>query len=255
MKVLLPLKSSRVALQSTRTRRGEKNVGWASIRSEVLESCAVALRRMGDSDIGSIAVTSASRHEGRTTVAVALAATASVELRRKTILLDLDLARGGVEKLVSVGPGPGVADFLGGQLSVDECLQRVDRDLEIMPAGAVRDNPDRAAGTERFSELIEQLRERCEFLVADLPPLSSGVAAARIADRFESVALVVRAGAVAVSDIQQTLLVLKQRPFVILNGVDSGQRSWLRRILRYPSRPDGVLRILLPSSQPLRRES
>jgi succinoglycan biosynthesis transport protein ExoP len=208
------------------------DVGWASIRPEVFDSCAVALRRMGDSDIGSIAVTSTARQEGRTTVAVALAATASIELHRTTILLDLDLARPGIEKLIPVRPGPGVAGFLNGGLSIAECLQRVDENIEIMPAGAIPNNADPAAMIGLLGDLIEQLRDRCEVLVADLPPMSSGVAAARIADLFESVTLVVRAGGVAVSEIEQTLSVLTQRPFVILNGVDSARRSRVRRTLR-----------------------
>jgi protein-tyrosine kinase len=229
-RVVADIMTGRLPIQATH-RRGT-DVGWASIRSEVLEACAIALRHMGDADIGSIAVTSTSRQEGRTTVAVALAATASIELHRKTILLDLDLARGGVGKLASVAPSPGVADFLYGDLSVDDCLQQVDPDIEIMPAGAVMDNPGPAVMTGRLSDLIEQLRDRCEVLVADLPPLSSGVNAARIADLFASVILVVRAGAVAVSEIEQTLSVLNQRPFVVLNGVASGTRSRVRRVLR-----------------------
>lgn len=211
--------------------RGSTDVGWASIRPEVLESCSIALRRMGD-DIGSIAVTSTSRREGRTTVAVALAATASIQLHRKTILIDLDLERGGIEKLVSVSPAPGAAEFLSGDLSIDECLQRVDRDIEIMPAGSVRGTENMAARIGQLGELIKQLRDRCDVLIADLPPLNSGVVAARMADLFESVTLVVRAGAVAVPRIEQTLSILHQQPFVILNGVGSSQTSWMRRILR-----------------------
>jgi hypothetical protein len=35
-----------------------------------------------------------------------------------------------------------------------------------------------------------------------------------------------------VPDIEQTLSVLSQRPFAILNGVASAQPSWIRRMLR-----------------------
>jgi Mrp family chromosome partitioning ATPase len=212
--------------------RGSTDVGWAFIRPEVLESCSMALRRMGDADIGSIAVTSMSRREGRTTVAVALAATSAIALHHKTILVDLDLERGGVEKVVSVGAAPGVAEFLHGDLSIDQCLQRVDRDIEIMPAGGLRASADVTARIGRLGELIEQLRDRCDVLIADLPPLSSGVVSARVADLFESVTLVVRAGAVAVPRIEQTLPILHHRPFVILNGVGSWKTSWIRRLRR-----------------------
>jgi Mrp family chromosome partitioning ATPase len=82
-----------------------------------------------------------------------------------------------------------------------------------------------------LADLIQQLGDRCDVMVADLPPMSSGVTAARIADLFESVTLVVRAGGVTVPDIEQTASVLSQRPFVILNGTAAPRSSWVHRIL------------------------
>jgi Mrp family chromosome partitioning ATPase len=208
-----------------------RQIEWASIRPEVLQSCSVALRRMGDSSIGSIAVTSTSRGEGRTTVALGLAATASLELRRKTILLDLDLEHGAIEKMTAVGPGPGVVEFLYEEASIEDCLQPVDSDVDIVRAGLLRDRGGVATRIERLADLIQQLGDRCDVMVADLPPMSSGVTAARIADLFESVTLVVRAGGVTVPDIEQTASVLSQRPFVILNGTAAPRSSWVHRIL------------------------
>jgi Mrp family chromosome partitioning ATPase len=186
---------------------------------------------MGDSSIGSIAVTSTSRGEGRTTVALGLAATASLELRRKTILLDLDLEHGAIEKMTAVGPGPGVVEFLYEEASIEDCLQPVDSDVDIVRAGLLRDRGGVATRIERLADLIQQLGDRCDVMVADLPPMSSGVTAARIADLFESVTLVVRAGGVTVPDIEQTASVLSQRPFVILNGTAAPRSSWVHRIL------------------------
>jgi Mrp family chromosome partitioning ATPase len=211
--------------------RPNVGLGWP-LRPEVLDSCSVALRRMGDSHISSLAVTSTLRGEGRTTIAAALAATASTELHRHTVLVDLDLERSGIEKMTSATPGPGVFEFLNEEASIDECIQPVGPNTEIMIAGAASDHTDLAARLGRLAELIEQLRGRCDFLVADLPPLSSGATAARIADLFEAVTLVVRAGGVAVPVIEQTVSVLSQRPFVILNRTTSPPGTWLRRVLR-----------------------
>jgi Mrp family chromosome partitioning ATPase len=209
---------------------GGTEIVWASIRPEVLDSCSVALRRMGDYETTSIAVTSTSPREGRTTVAVGLAAAASIQLHRKTILLDLDLEHGAIQEMTSVGPGPGVIDFLYNEASIEDCLQPVDQLAAVVRAGLPRDSAGTMARMGRLTDLIEQLGHRCDVLIADLPPLSSGVTTARVADLFQSVTLVVRAGAVAVADIEETASVLTQRPFVILNGTAAPPSSLIHKI-------------------------
>jgi O-antigen/teichoic acid export membrane protein/Mrp family chromosome partitioning ATPase len=208
--------------------------GWASIRPEVFHSCSVALRRMGDSDITSVAVTSTSRGEGRTTVAVGLAAAASMGLGLKTILLDLDLEHGSIDQVTSVGAGPGVIEFLYREATVEDCIQPVDDLVAVVRAGLPRDRAGLTARMGRLTDLIQQLRQRCDVLIADLPPLSAGITSARLADLFQSVTLVVRAGGVAVPHIEETALVLTQRPFVILNGTAAPPWSRIRNLLSTP---------------------
>jgi Mrp family chromosome partitioning ATPase len=190
----------------------------------------MALRRMGGVD-RSVAVTSASRREGRTTVAVGLAAAAASQHSRLTILLDLDLERGGIGKQTSVRPTPGVTDILREDLSVSDCLQSTSERLAVITAGAPCQPNDISAHLGRLSDLIAELRDRSEVLIADLPPLSSGVAAASMADLFEAVALVVRAGRVSVPHIEKSISVLTQRPFVILNAEATSRASRIRRTL------------------------
>ena len=72
------------------------------------------------------------------------------------------------------------------------------------------------------------------MLIADLPPLAPGTAAIRIAELFETLVLVVRAGGVDTQQIQEATSLLTQKPFVILNGTRSALPSWLRKIW-----PDG----------------
>jgi hypothetical protein len=53
-----------------------------------------------------------------------------------------------------------------------------------------------------------------------------------MADLFESVALVVRAGRVSVPHIEKSVSVLNQRPFVILNAEAVSRAARIRRALR-----------------------
>ncbi len=210
---------------------GRTSARWSFVRRQVVESCSVALRHMGDANANSIAVTSTFRGEGRTTVAVGLAATAAVELRRKVILLDLDLEHPSIDKMTSLGPGPGVVDYLCEEATVDDCLQPLHDGVEVIRGGSRRDPADVLTQTGRLAKLVQEVSSRCEVMIADLPPLSSGVTTARIADLFQSVTLVVRAGKVAVPNIEQAASVLTQRPFVIMNGMEARRQSRLLHFL------------------------
>jgi Mrp family chromosome partitioning ATPase len=207
----------------------DKAIPWPPVRPEVLDACFMALRRMGDADARSVAVTSAARREGRTTVAVGLATASAAQHDRSTILLDLDVERGTIGLQGPVQSGPGVTDFINGDASLEDCLQRASDRLAIITAGTPCQLEDIVAPSGRLFDLIDELRDRCEVLIADLPPLSSGVVAARMADHFESVALVVRAGRVSVPNIEKSVAVLNQRPFVILNGEALTRSARLRR--------------------------
>jgi MinD-like ATPase involved in chromosome partitioning or flagellar assembly len=197
---------------------------------EIMKSCSVALRLMGDGELTSLAVTSALPREGRTTIAIGLTAAAAMERRRTAILVDLDVERGSVESRVSVPPGPSLLDALEGTSNLDDCLVPVDEQVRILRAGPQRDAISLVAQQERLESLLNELRSRCNILVADLPPLSAGITTAHLADLFQRVALVVRAGSTPVGQIDRLASTLTQRPFVMLNRTER-RRSLLKRLV------------------------
>jgi tyrosine-protein kinase Etk/Wzc len=164
-------------------------------------------------------------------VAFGLAAASAWQHNRSTILLDLDLERATIGKQTSLGSKPGVTDWLHNDASIEDCLQETSEGLAIITAGVDCEPKEIVARLDRLSDLIEELRDGSEVLIADLPPLSSGVIAARMADLFESVALVVRAGRLSVPHIEKSVSVLNQRPFVILNAEAGPRSSRIRRAL------------------------
>jgi Mrp family chromosome partitioning ATPase len=204
---------------------------WAAVGTEVLQSCSVALRRMGGGQVGSIAVTSTSRREGRTTVAIGLTAAAAFEHGRRTILVDLDVERCSVESRIQVHPGPGLLDALDGRAPLGACVERVDDRVQVLRAGPPSNPGALVARIDRLAELLDNLKEAGDLIIADLPPLDSGIATAHLTDVFESVLLVVRAGGLDLPQIEHRASVLSQQPYVLLNGMDHS-RSIAGRIRR-----------------------
>ena len=195
-----------------------------------MKSCSVALRLMGDAELSSLAVTSTARREGRTTIAIGLVAAAVLEHQRTAVLVDLDVERGSVEGRMSLPPGPSLLEVLEGTASLDDCLVAVDQRVKVLRAGPQRDAISLVARQDELNSVLQELRSRCEIVVADLPPLSAGISTAHLADLFRCVALVVRAGVTPVPQIDQLASTLTQRPFVMLNRTESRRRSLLRRL-------------------------
>jgi Mrp family chromosome partitioning ATPase len=81
------------------------------------ERCRIALGRLvATEDEGVIAVCSARRGEGRSTVAAAVAASLSQSRTdTRVLLLDLDFGHPTQAQLLSVPPAPGLADFVEGR--------------------------------------------------------------------------------------------------------------------------------------------
>jgi Mrp family chromosome partitioning ATPase len=217
--------------RKSRRRRQKRTPGpgapvWVSARPEVLRSCAVALRRMGD-EVGSIGVTSTARREGRTTIAMGMAEAVSAN-GRNAILVDLDLQRPELRGAAAEQNVAGVRQILRGDASSEECLHRVGEHLQIIHAGS-RDADQNVVRSDRIADLIAELSGRCDVVVADLPSLQSGVDAARMSDEFESVVLVVRAGGVTIPEIEESISVLGGRPVVVLNGKGRPKRTLFGR--------------------------
>jgi Mrp family chromosome partitioning ATPase len=205
---------------------------WVSGSEEIMKSCSVALRHMGDADLTSLAVTSTARSEGRTTIAIGLAAAAVIEHRRTAILVDLDVERGSVENRVSVPPGPSLLDALEGTAALDDCLVPVDGWVNFLRAGPQRDAISLVERRDMLASLLRELGSRCDIVVADLPPLIDGITTAHLADLFQCVALVVRAGVTPVPQIDQFASTLTHRPYVMLNRTGMRRRSLLKQLVR-----------------------
>ena len=141
-----------------------------------------------------LAVTSPDSGDGKTTLAVAYAATAARRGRR-VVLLDADLARAGLTETLGYDReiGPGLADLLDGTAGLDACLAEGPVDGVTVLTGSVRPEAVDLL-TRRLPGLVEELLRRADQVVVDCPPLAEDDGQALLA-QLRTVLLVVRAGA------------------------------------------------------------
>ena len=144
-----------------------------------------------------ILVTSALPREGKTTAAANLAVTLA-QLGDKTVLVDADLRKPGVGRLLNLGTGKyaGLSSYLAGVSSLD--LVTVPHpaipNLVAIPTGPLPPNPADLLSSHKMSEAISELRKRFKFVVIDSPPVMAATDAVILSVQTDGVLLVVRSG-------------------------------------------------------------
>lgn len=140
-----------------------------------------------------IALTSALPGEGKTTTALALARVMAMN-GDKTIIVDADVRRAQLRMITQTNAdGVGLVELLHGDVTLDEAiepsgLQNLDQIIIHKPYFS----SENLFGNDLMPKILEQLSERYDTIILDLPPLV-GLADGRfLAALADAVALVIR---------------------------------------------------------------
>ena len=188
-----------------------------------------------------ILVSSALPREGKTTVAANLAVTLA-QLGDKTILVDADLRKPGVGRLLNLGTGKyaGLSSFLAGVSTLD--LVSVPHpaipNLTAIPTGPLPPNPADLLSSHKLTEAIAELRTKFKFIVIDSPPIMAASDAVILSVQADGVLLVVRSGETPKVAFIRTcdLLTSVKCHFlgIVLNAVDSSAPDYYYSYRYYP---------------------
>jgi succinoglycan biosynthesis transport protein ExoP len=210
----LPL-LGRIAEPSRRIRRK----GGLVMREEPASSLAEAFRMLRTNvefanvtrGARLIMVTSAVEGEGKSTTAANLAF-AFARQGKRVALVELDLRRPSLARIVGLDGGPGITDAAVHWTSVDEAIAHVTLSnghgpppngstnghgsvagkLDVLVAGSLPPNPGEFVGTRGVKDVLRELRERYDLVLIDSPPLLHVGDARALAAEVDAVLLVVR---------------------------------------------------------------
>ena len=188
-----------------------------------------------------ILVTSALPREGKTTAAANLAVTLA-QLGDKTVLVDGDLRKPGVGRLLNLGTAkyPGLSSYLAGVSTLDAVTvpHPVIPNLAAIPTGPLPPNPADLLSSHRLVEAIAELRKKYKFVVIDSPPIMAATDAVILSVQTDGVLLVVRSGQTPKEAFTRAreLLVSVKAPMlgVVLNAVDSSAPDYYYSYRYYP---------------------
>jgi succinoglycan biosynthesis transport protein ExoP len=188
-----------------------------------------------------ILVTSALPREGKTTAAANLAVTLA-QLGDRTLLIDADLRKPGIGRLLNLGSGKfaGLSSYLAGVSSLD--LVTIQHpaipNLSAIPTGPLPPNPADLLSSHKLADALVELRTRFKFIVIDTPPIMAATDAVILSVQADGVLIVVRSGETpkeAFTRTRDLLVSVKCHLLgVVLNAVDSSAPDYYYSYRYYP---------------------
>jgi capsular exopolysaccharide synthesis family protein len=141
-----------------------------------------------------IAITSSGPAEGKT-ISSANLAISYAQNGLKTLLIDLDMRKPRVEKILGLERfNVGVVNHILKDIPIERVTQNYMENLDVIPVGPLPPNPTALLTSKKFGELMNQLKEKYDKIVIDLPPILAAADALIIAKHADGLILVVRAG-------------------------------------------------------------
>lgn len=143
-------------------------------------------------EIDVVVVTSPAPGDGKTTVS-ALLAEAFARLGMRVLLIDADLRRPGLAKLVRVRQEPGLSEVLRRKVPLAEAVRDGwTENLRMLPTAPDTDAGDLVA--RNFRHVLDEARDDYDLVIVDTPPLLRTEDARSIAIHAKGILLVVAAG-------------------------------------------------------------
>ena len=169
-----------------------------------------------------IMVTSAMAGEGKTFTSVNLAMSIAAELDHTVMLVDADVARPSVPRVLGLPPGPGLLDILEGKVELSGALLRTNVDkLTILPSGTPHPRATELLASDAMGALLDDMATRYpdRIIIFDSPPLLLTTESRVLATHMGQIVVVVHAGRTLQSDVQHALSTIESCPvrMMVLN--------------------------------------
>jgi len=179
----------------------------------------------------SLLVTSPLPEDGRTTVAMNLAA-CSAQGGRKILVVDANFRQPAIRDLFPKCPADGLSSALVGQANWRDIIYEVQPNLHVLPSGILPPNPAELLGSDQMRQMIEEMTESYDQVIIDGAPCLLVSDSTILSTLVDGVILTVRAGANTYGIVQRARDMLQRVGAhlvgAVLNGVRISAGGYLR---------------------------
>lgn len=180
-----------------------------------------------------VTVTSPGSGDGKSFVASNLAL-AFADAGHRTLLVDGDVRRGALHRVLGTQRKPGLTDVLAGKSARDEAVQSTGYNaLDFIGCGTRLSGAPELLGSSAMAQLITGLRARYGVIVVDSPPLGAGVDAFAIGTITGNALIVLRTGTTDRELAEAKLDILDRLPIRVVGAVLNAVRE--NNVYRYYS--------------------
>ncbi len=157
-------------------------------------------------------VTSSVPGEGKTYTSINLALSFAQERDHTVLLVDCDVAKKGVSRMLGVAHMPGLMDLLENEyFSIGDALLRTDIEgLSVLSAGKHHEYATELLASQRMSHLVNEMASRYEdrIIIFDAPPLLPTPQTQVLAELVGQIIFVIEAGKTPQSVVEEALEML-----------------------------------------------
>ncbi len=179
-------------------------------------------------------ITSALPEEGKSLIALNLSI-ALQEMGRKVLLIDGDMRRPSLHRLLQVNLEPGLSGYLQEKAAVEELIQRAQaaNGLPVVAAGLSPSQPTDLLGSPKLRTALEQWKKDYQYIVIDTPPVLVAPDSAALATMVDWVIFLIRANRTQGEAAQAGKQRLVDVGAKLIGGILNGARLDLERGYRY----------------------
>jgi capsular exopolysaccharide synthesis family protein len=165
------------------------------------------LMRMRQNGWQTLAITSPNKGAGKSTVTLNMALSFAMELDHTALLVDADLRDPDVRKMLDLGEGPGLADYLVGRAAIEDLLIHPGiGNLVLLPGGSPVANTSELLRSPMMADLVRELRERYSdrIVLFDVPPILAGADTLALSAYVDATILMVEEGKTTLEDLNRS---------------------------------------------------
>ena len=181
-------------------------------------------------------VASASPGDGKTLTALNLALVLGRSYGRRVLLIDGDLRRPSLHRVVGVPNRSGLADALQAQADVRLEVTPITETVTLLPAGPADPDPLRSLSSARMKRVIHEAAQRFDWVIIDSAPVGVVADASVLATLTDGIVFVVRADHSQYPAVKKAMQTLGHERIlgVILNGVSDNNWDYNNYYNRRP---------------------
>jgi tyrosine-protein kinase Etk/Wzc len=196
----------------------------ADLTVEALRNLRTSLHfAMIEADNNLLIISGPSPEVGKSFISANLAVILA-ESGKKVLLIDGDMRRGYLHKLMGLKPEQGLSEYLSGQENLEGVIKPTTvADFDMITRGSIPPNPSELLMHKNFSHLNDAVRVKYDIVIIDTPPVLAVTDAAIIGGLGGTLLLVTRYGQNSLKEVAYTRQRLEQNGIdvkgVVFNGI------------------------------------